>query len=113
MSDLLNNKYPGTVFNFSQPIRNNVEEAVAGMNAALAVRISGDDINVLNEKAEEVRDSMEKVKGIEDLGILKNLGQPELDIDLEQNKMALYGVNTANANAIVQMAVGGQAATQV
>ncbi|HTA28041.1 MAG TPA: CusA/CzcA family heavy metal efflux RND transporter [Bacteroidia bacterium] len=113
MSDLLNEKYEGNVFNFSQPIRDNVEEAVAGMNAALAVRISGDDINILNQKAEEVRDSMKKVPGIADLGILKNLGQPELDIDLEQNKMARYGVTTANANAIVQMAVGGQAATQV
>ena len=113
MSDLLSNKYAGNVFNFSQPIRDNVEEAVAGMNAALAVRISGDDINILNQKAEEVRDSMKKVQGIADLGILKNLGQPELDIDLEQKKMALYGVTAANANAIVQMAVGGQAATQV
>ncbi len=113
MSELLNEKYEGNVFNFSQPIRDNVEEAVAGMNAALAVRISGDDIDILNQKAEEVRDSMKKVPGITDLGILKNLGQPELDIDLEQNKMARYGVTTANANAIVQMAVGGQAATQV
>lgn len=113
MNDLLCNKYAGNVFNFSQPIRDNVEEAVAGMNAALAVRISGDDINILNQKAEEVRDSMKKVPGITDLGILKNLGQPELDIDLEQKKMARYGVTAANANAIVQMAVGGQAATQV
>ncbi len=113
MSELLNDKYAGNVFNFSQPIRDNVEEAVAGMNAALAVRISGDDINILNQKAEEVRDTLLKVPGITDLGILKNLGQPELDIDLEQSKMARYGVTAANANAIIQMAVGGQAATQV
>jgi heavy metal efflux system protein len=113
MSDLLNKKYPGIVFNFSQPIRDNVEQAVSGMNAALGCQISGDDFAVLNEKAGEVYDVMKNIKGVEDLGVLKNLGQPELDIDLEQDKMALYGVNTVSANAIVQMAIGGQAATTV
>jgi cobalt-zinc-cadmium resistance protein CzcA len=113
MSDLLTKKYPGVVFNFSQPIRDNVEQAVSGMNAALGAQITGDDFTTLNEKAKEVYDILKNIRGIEDLGILKNVGQPELDIDLEQSKMAFYGVNTANANAIVQMAIGGQAATEV
>jgi cobalt-zinc-cadmium resistance protein CzcA len=90
-----------------------VEQAVSGMNAALGCQISGDDFTVLNEKANQIYDTLTKIKGIEDLGVLKNLGQPELDIDLEQNKMGLYGVNVVDANAIVQMAIGGQAATQV
>jgi cobalt-zinc-cadmium resistance protein CzcA len=113
MNDLLVSKHEGVVFNFSQPIRDNVEQAVSGMNAALGCQITGEDFAVLNEKAKEIFDTLKKIRGIEDLGILKNLGQPELDIDLEQNKMGLYGVNTADANAIVQMAIGGQAATQV
>lgn len=113
MSDMLNRKYPGVVFNFSQPIRDNVEQAVSGMNAALAVKISGEDFDVLNEKAQQVYDIMKTVRGVADLGILKNLGQPELDIDLEQDKMAFYGVNTLAANAIIQMAIGGQTATEV
>ena len=113
MNDLLVKKYPGTVFNFSQPIRDNVEQAVSGMNAALAVKISGEDFDILNAKAREVYHILKNVKGVADLGILKNLGQPELDINLDQDKMAFYGVSTASANAIIQMAIGGQAATEV
>jgi cobalt-zinc-cadmium resistance protein CzcA len=113
MSNLLDKKYPGVVFNFSQPIRDNVEQAVSGMNAALAVKISGEDFDVLNEKAKQVYDVLKNVPGVADLGILKNLGQPELDINLDQDKMAFYGVNTVDANTIIQMAIGGQAATEV
>lgn len=113
MNNLIVKKHEGVVFNFSQPIRDNVEQAVSGMNAALGCQISGTDFAVLNEKSKEIYDTLTKIKGIEDLGILKNLGQPELDIDLEQSKMGLYGVNVSDANAVVQMAIGGQAATQV
>lgn len=113
MNTLLSNKYAGVVFNFSQPIRDNVEQAVSGMNAALAAQITGDDFTVLNDKANDIYNVLKNIKGIEDLGVLKNLGQPELDIDLEQDKMALYGVNALNANSVVQMAIGGQAATEV
>jgi len=113
MNNLLCKKYPGVVFNFSQPIRDNVEQAVSGMNASLAAQITGDDFSILNEKANKIYTILKTIPGIEDLGVLKNLGQPELDIDLEQDKMAFYGVNTANANAIIQMAIGGQAATEV
>lgn len=106
-------KIPGAVFNYSQPIRDNVEEAVAGVNAALAVKIFGPDFKVLDEKADEVARVLKTVKGVDDLGVLRNLGQPEFRIELDQRKMALYGVATADANAVIEMAIGGKAATEL
>src|SRR5476651_2383605 len=106
-------KIPGAVFNYSQPIRDNVEEAVAGVNASLAVNIFGPDFDVLDAKADEVLKVLKTVKGIEDLGVLRNLGQPEFRIELDQRKMALYGVATADANAVIEMAIGGKAATEL
>jgi cobalt-zinc-cadmium resistance protein CzcA len=70
-------KIPGCVFNYSQPIRDNVEEAVAGVNAAMAVKIFGPDFNKLDSLADRVKLTIKNVKGIEDLGVLRNLGQPE------------------------------------
>ncbi|MBI1343602.1 MAG: CusA/CzcA family heavy metal efflux RND transporter [Terrimonas sp.] len=107
------NVIPGLVLNYSQPIRDNVEEAVAGVNAALAVKIFGPDFNTLDSLANAVMKNMSGIRGIEDLGILKNLGQPEFRINLDQQKMALYGVNTVDANAAIEMAIGGKAATQL
>ncbi len=106
-------KFPGIVFNYSQPIRDNVEEAVAGVNAAMAVKIFGTDFGILDSTANKVMDILKKVKGVEDLGVLRNLGQPEFRIELDQQKMAFYGVNTADANAVIEMAIGGKAATQL
>lgn len=106
-------KIPGIVLNYSQPIRDNVEEAVAGVNAALAIKIFGTDFNVLDSTARRIRKELEGVRGIEDLGILRNLGQPEFRIELDQQKMALYGVNPADANAVIEMAIGGKAATEL
>jgi cobalt-zinc-cadmium resistance protein CzcA len=106
-------KFPGIVFNYSQPIRDNVEEAVAGVNAAMAVKIFGPDFLTLDSTANAVMDELKKVKGIEDLGVLRNLGQPEFRIELDQQKMAFYGINTADANAVIEMAIGGKAATQL
>jgi cobalt-zinc-cadmium resistance protein CzcA len=107
------NIIPGLVLNYSQPIRDNVEEAVAGVNAALAVKIFGPDFNVLDSLSKQILHRLEGIKGIEDLGILKNLGQPEFRIQLDQQKMALYGINTADANAAIEMAIGGKAATEL
>ncbi len=109
--DLQLRKLPGIVLNYSQPIRDNVEEAVAGVNAALAVKIFGPDFNTLDSLAKATLKQLETVRGIEDLGILRNLGQPEFRIELDQNKMALYGVNMADAQAVIEMAIGGKAAT--
>ena len=106
-------KFPGIIFNYSQPIRDNVEEAVAGVNAALAVKIFGPDFKTLDDKADSVMNVLKTVHGIEDLGVLRNLGQPEFRIELDQQKMAFYGVNTADANAVIEMAIGGKAATQL
>ncbi|HLO82187.1 MAG TPA: CusA/CzcA family heavy metal efflux RND transporter [Chitinophagaceae bacterium] len=107
------NVIPGLVLNYSQPIRDNVEEAVAGVNAALAVKIFGSDFQTLDSLSKEVYRNLENVRGIQDLGILKNLGQPEFRIQLDQQKMALYGVNAADANAAIEMAIGGKAATEL
>jgi len=106
-------KFPGITFNYSQPIRDNVEEAVAGVNAALAVKIFGPDFQELDDKADSVMNVLKTVRGIEDLGVLRNLGQPEFRIELDQQKMAFYGVNTADANAVIEMAIGGKSPTQL
>ncbi|MEO8765599.1 MAG: CusA/CzcA family heavy metal efflux RND transporter [Ginsengibacter sp.] len=106
-------KYPGIVFNYSQPIRDNVEEAVAGVNASLAVKIFGTNFSDLDKAAKDVMMQLKTVKGIEDLGILRNLGQPEFRVELDQQKMAMYGVNMADAQSVIEMAVGGKAATQL
>lgn len=104
-------KLPGIVLNYSQPILDNVQEAVAGVNAALAVKIFGSDFNTLDSLAKKTMAQLKTVRGIEDLGILRNLGQPEFRIQLDQTKMALYGVNMADAQAVIEMAIGGKAAT--
>ena len=106
-------KYPGIVFNYSQPIRDNVEEAVSGVNASLAVKIFGNDFNELDKYADEVMAQLKTVKGIEDLGVERNLGQPEFRIELDQQKMAQYGIPMADAQSVIEMAIGGKAATQL
>jgi cobalt-zinc-cadmium resistance protein CzcA len=106
-------KYPGIVFNYSQPIRDNVEEAVSGVNASLAVKIFGNDFNELDKYADEVMAQLKTIKGIEDLGVERNLGQPEFRIELDQQKMAQYGIPMADAQSVIEMAIGGKAATQL
>ncbi len=98
---------PGINLNFSQPIMDNVEEAVSGVKGSICVKVYGDSLNYMESKVNQVFNILKNVKGIEDLGIIYNIGQPELDINLDQTKMALYGVATADANAVVSMAIGG------
>ena len=105
--------FPGIDLNFSQPIMDNVEEAVSGVKGSLVVKIYGDSLVYTEQKAKEVYNAMKGIEGIEDLGVIRNLGQPELRIDLDQNKMALYGVTAADANAIIEMAIGGKAISQI
>ena len=112
--DTMNKKLaviPGADLNFSQPIMDNIEEAVSGVKGSICVKVFGDSLNYLESKVSEVYNILKKVNGIEDLGVIKNIGQPELDIDLDQQKMALYGVATADANAVIEMAIGGKAAS--
>jgi cobalt-zinc-cadmium resistance protein CzcA len=102
---------PGADLNFSQPITDNIEEAVSGVKGSICVKIFGDSLNYMEDKSTEVYNILKTVRGIEDLGVIKNIGQPEIDIDLDQQKMALYGVATADANAVIEMAIGGKAAS--
>ncbi|RTL58432.1 MAG: efflux RND transporter permease subunit [Sphingobacteriales bacterium] len=98
---------PGVNLNFSQPIMDNVEEAVSGVKGSICVKVYGDSLNYMEGKIDEVYNVLRNVRGIEDLGVIHNIGQPELDIDLNQQKMAIYGVATADANAVIAMAIGG------
>ncbi|MFI5196548.1 MAG: efflux RND transporter permease subunit [Chitinophagales bacterium] len=102
---------PGAELNFSQPIMDNVEEAVSGVKGSICVKVYGDSLNYMENKVNEVYNILKDVKGITDLGVIHNIGQPELDVNLDQQKMALYGVATADANAVVAMAIGGQSAS--
>ena len=104
--------FPGINFNFSQPIMDNVEEAVSGVKGSIAVKIFGNDLEIMEDNADTVCNVLAKVKGIEDLGIIHNIGQPELRIELDDRKMAQYGVATADCQAVIEMAIGGKAATQ-
>jgi cobalt-zinc-cadmium resistance protein CzcA len=105
-------KYQGINYNYSQPIIDNVAEAVAGMNASNAVKIYGDDLGKLDEYANKVIEQIENVEGIKDVGILRNIGQPEISILLDEEKMAIYGITKAEAQAVIEMAIGGKTATQ-
>jgi cobalt-zinc-cadmium resistance protein CzcA len=104
---------PGIDLNFSQPISDNVEEAVSGVKGSIVVKLFGDDYKYIETKEDTIYNILKGVKGIEDLGIMHNMGQPELQIDLNQEEMAQYGVVAADANAVIEMAIGGKAATQI
>jgi len=102
---------PGVDLNFSQPIMDNVEEAVSGVKGSIVVKVYGDSLDYTEGKVDEVYNILKGVRGITDLGVLRSIGLPELDINLDQQKMAQYGVATADANAVIAMAIGGQAAS--
>jgi len=104
--------YQGINYNYSQPIIDNVAEAVAGMNASNAVKIYGDDLNKLDDYANQVIAQIKDVEGIKDVGILRNIGQPEISILLDEEKMAIYGITKTEAQAVIEMAIGGKTATQ-
>jgi heavy metal efflux system protein len=104
-------QYPGVVYNYSQPIIDNVEEAVAGINAALAVKIFGNDLAKLDRLADSVYSILGTVRGVKDLGVMRNIGQPEMSMVLDEQKMGTYGVTTADANSVIEMAIGGKSAS--
>ncbi|MGA6117624.1 CusA/CzcA family heavy metal efflux RND transporter [Sphingobacterium anhuiense] len=103
--------YPGITFGFSQPIQDNVEEYVAGVKSSLVIKIFGDDLYDLEKYANKVAASIAKVKGIADINVYKNIGLPELKIQLHDSKMAKYGIQTRDVQAVIEMTIGGQAAT--
>ena len=106
-------KIPGVVWGFSQPIEDNMEEAVSGVKGALATKIYGDDLKVLEQKSDEIVGIMRKINGIEDLGVFRVLGQPNLNVTVDREAAARYQINVADVQDAVQTAVGGNALTQV
>ena len=105
--------FPGVIFNYTQPAEDAVDEALTGLKSALAVKIYGPDLNVLQSKALDVKRKLSQVPGFEELTVVRELGQPSLLIDVDRDRIARYGINVADVEAMVQAAVGGQAATQV
>jgi heavy metal efflux system protein len=107
------NKIPGVVWGFSQPIEDNMEEAVSGVKGALATKIYGDDLRLLEGKADEIVNIMRGIKGVEDLGVFRVLGQPNLNLAVDREQAARYQINVSDVQDAVQTAVGGNALTQV
>lgn len=106
-------EYPGIVYNYSQPVVDNVQEAVAGIKADNAVKIFGPNLEELEKQANQVISVLNTVPGVRDVGLLRNLGQPELRIVLDEQRMATYGVNVADAQSIIEVAIGGKTSTQL
>ena len=104
---------PGVLWNFSQPIADNMEEAVSGVKGELAIKMYGDDLRVLEEKGDEVVNVMRRVSGVEDLGLFRVLGQPNLNIAVDRRQAARHGINVADVQDAVETAVGGKAVSQV
>ncbi len=113
LSQELEDAFPGVVFNFSQAIADNVEEAMSGVKGENTVKVVGPDLQVDSRKAEEIVAAMQQVKGVEDLGIFKSLGQPAVRITPDRTLAGRYGLNVGDIEAVVQAAVGGTAITQV
>jgi heavy metal efflux system protein len=105
--------FPGVIFNYTQPAEDAVDEALTGLKSALAVKIFGPDLGVLESNALNIKRTLAGVPGFTELTVVRELGQPSLLIDVDREKVSRYGINVADVEAVVQAAVGGQAATQV
>ena len=103
--------YPGIDFNFSQPITDNVEEAASGVKGSIAVKVFGKDLYRSEKIAMEIDKILGTVEGFEDLGVIRNIGQPELRIELDEGRLARYGVSKEDVQAIIEMAIGGKSAS--
>jgi cobalt-zinc-cadmium resistance protein CzcA len=106
-------KIPGVFWGFSQPIADNLEEAVSGVKGALAVKIYGDDLKTLEAKGDEIVAAMRDIRGVEDLGLFRILGQPNLNFEVDRDQAARFGINVSDVQDAVQTAVGGNALNQV
>ena len=113
MNYQLKKKFPSVIWGFSQPIEDNMEEAVSGVKGELATKVYGSDLHTLEDIADQVAAVMSRVRGIKDLGVLQVTGQPDLDIQVDRQKAARWGINVADVQDAVQTAVGGTALTQV
>jgi cobalt-zinc-cadmium resistance protein CzcA len=106
-------RYPGVIFNFTQPAEDAVDEALTGLKSSLAVKVFGPDLDVLEKKALQIKNVLDKTPGFTELTVVRELGQPSLIVDADRQKIARYGINVTDVEAVVQAGVGGQAATQV
>jgi heavy metal efflux system protein len=106
-------KFPGVIWNFSQPISDNMEEAVSGVKGELAVKLYGDDLKTLEKKAQEITNAMQNIPGVSDLGIFRIIGQPNLNLTVDRAAAARFGINVADVQDAIQTAVGGNPLTQV
>ena len=106
-------KIPGIGLNITQPIAMRVDELISGVKSQIAVKLFGDDMDTLKEKAEEIARTVSGVKGVEDLRVEQTAGQPYLTMDIDRRKIARYGINVADIQEIIETAIGGKAATEV
>jgi len=106
-------RVPGALWNFSQPIADNMEEAVSGVKGQLAIKIYGEDLKTLEQKGEEIVSVMHSVPGVADLGLFRVIGQPNLEFEVDRSKAARYGINVSDVQDAIETAVGGKAVTQV
>jgi cobalt-zinc-cadmium resistance protein CzcA len=105
--------FPGIIFNYTQPAEDAVDEAESGLKSALAVKVFGSDLNTLEQKGKAIKKILEHVRGIRDVTLVQELGQPSLNIKINRAMIARYGVNVADINGLIQTAIGGDVATQV
>jgi cobalt-zinc-cadmium resistance protein CzcA len=105
--------FPGIIFNYTQPAEDAVDEAETGLKSALAVKVFGADLNTLQQKGKAIKQVLERVRGISDVTLVQELGQPSLTIRIDRARIARYGLNVADINALIQTAIGGDVATQV
>ena len=105
--------FPGIVFNYTQPAEDAVDEALTGLKSSLAVKVYGEDLNILQDKAIQIKNTLSNVRGFGNLTVVRELGQPSLLVDVGREKIARYGINVADVEGVISAAVGGQAVTQV
>ncbi|MGO8697467.1 MAG: efflux RND transporter permease subunit [Limisphaerales bacterium] len=116
LTEAINDKlkvFPGIIFNYTQPAEDAVDEAETGLKSSLAVKIFGTDLEILEDKGRAIKKVLEQVRGIQDVTLVQELGQPSLAIDIDREKTARFGLNVSDINALIQAAIGGDVATEV
>ena len=106
-------KHPGAFWNFSQPIEDNVDETMTGTKGGLCAKLYGPDLDVLEEKGEEIQNVMAKIDGVKDLGVQRDTGQPNIDLTVDRLAAARFGINVTDVQDAIETAVGGNAVSQV
>jgi cobalt-zinc-cadmium resistance protein CzcA len=105
--------FPGIIFNYTQPAEDAVDEAETGLKSALAVKVFGSNLDTLQQRGKVIKKVLEQVRGIRDVTLVQELGQPSLTVKIDRARIARYGINVADVNGLIQTAIGGDVATQV